>query len=109
HLRELRLDRAERGDRPAELMPLVGVAHSLSNHQLHAARTHRAEFEAPEVQDVESDLRALADLAQEILDGRRHIREHERRRARTLNTHLVLFRAARQTRLPLDDEAAELV
>src|SRR5205085_11724392 len=64
HLRELRLDRAERRDRPAELMPLVGVAHSLSNHQLHAARTHRAEFEAPEVQDVESDLRALADLAQ---------------------------------------------
>jgi hypothetical protein len=79
------------------------------DHQLHAADAHRAEFEAADVQRVESDLVSLADFAEQILDRRSHIGKDQRRGARTLDTHLVLFSAGRQARLSLDDEGAELV
>ena len=79
------------------------------DHQLHSADAHRAEFEATDVQNVESDLVTLADFAEQILDRRLRVSEHQRRRARTLDAHLVFFRARRQPVLPLDDERRELV
>jgi hypothetical protein len=38
------------------------------NHQLHPTETHRTQLEAPDVQNVEGDLVALADLAEQILN-----------------------------------------
>ena len=64
-------------------------------HQLHAADAHGAEFEAADVESVESDLVALADFAEQVFHRRFRIREHERRRARTLDAHLVFFGARR--------------
>src|SRR5947209_18976218 len=90
-------------------MTLVGIADRLARHQLHAAAAHRAELEATDVENVEGYLVALADLAQKIRDGRLHVVERERRRRRTLDAHLVLFRAIGESFLTLDDEARELV
>src|ERR1051325_9470670 len=70
------------------------------DHQLHAAHAHRAEFEATNVQHVERDLVAFADFAQKVFDRRAHVGKHERRRARSLDAHLVLFGARGQSRLP---------
>src|SRR5436305_4416517 len=90
-------------------MSLVRVAHRLARHQLHAAAAHRAELEATDVENVEGYLVALADFAQKVRDGRLHVVERERGRRRTLDAHLVLFRAVRKTLLSFDDEAGELV
>src|SRR5256714_2860777 len=109
HLCELPFDSAETRNRFSELVSLVGVAHRLARHKLHAAAAHRAEFEATDVEDVEGDLVPLADLAEKVLNGRLHVIERERRRGRTLDAHLVLFGPVRQSLLPLDDEARELV
>src|SRR5262245_17197694 len=79
------------------------------NHQLHSANAHRTQFEATNIQHVESDLVTLADFTEQILDWRTNIGEHERRGARTLYAHLVFFRTRGQSRLPFDDERAELV
>ena len=78
-------------------------------HQLHAADTHSAEFETADVEGVEGDLVAFADLAQQIFQRRFRIREHQRCCARTLDAHLVLFRSWRQSFLSLDDEGGEFV
>src|SRR6185436_16391710 len=79
------------------------------DHQLHPANAHRAQFEATNVQHVESDLVTLADFTEQILDWCPNIGEDERGRARTLDAHLVLFGARGKSRLAFDDERAELV
>ena len=40
------------------------------HHELHAANTHRAEFEAANVQNVEGDLVTLADFAEKVFHRR---------------------------------------
>ena len=62
-------------------MTLVRVTHRFVRHQLHAADAHRAQFEAADVQNVEGDLVALANFAEQILNRRLHVRKNQRRRA----------------------------
>ena len=66
HLAQLVLDGAEAGDRHAELLARRRVLGGLADSRTRAARTHRAELEAAEVEHVERDLVALADLAEHV-------------------------------------------
>src|SRR5687768_11885523 len=79
------------------------------DHQLHSADAHCTEFEPPDVQHVESNLVSFTNFAEQVLDRSAHVGKHESRRARTLDTHLVLFSARSKTWLALDDKCAELV
>src|SRR4029079_17383286 len=67
HLTELVLDRAEAGDRLPELTAGRGVFGALRDRADRAAAAHRTQLEAGEVQDVERDLVAFADLAEQVL------------------------------------------
>jgi len=110
HLAELLLDRAERGQRLAELAPGRGVTSGFGERRLGAAAAHRRQLEAAVVQDVERDFRALADFAEQIV--RRHlcVVQQQGRRRRTVQAELVLFLAvAHPGKRALDDERGELL
>src|SRR5581483_10158027 len=89
-------------------MTLVRVLNRFSDRELHSAETHRPQFEAPHVENVESDLVALADFAQEIFHRTLCISENLRRRARPPNPTVVLFGIGLADFLPLDNERGEL-
>ena len=70
----------------------------------------RAELEAADVEDVEGDLVALADLAEHVLD--RHLRalEDDLGGGGALDAELLLLRADRDARGgPLDEERGEVL
>ena len=52
---------------------------------------------------------AFADFAKHIFDRRLRIRENQRRRAGSANSHLVFFRAVLAALLALDNESGKLV
>ena len=110
HLAQLVLDRAKGGDGDAELFARRGVFGRLANGGLGAARTHRAQLEAAEVQYVERHLVALADRAQHRVGRHLHVLQDHRRRRRAMEAELVFFLAARHARpLALDDEGGEVL
>src|SRR4030095_620585 len=79
------------------------------DHQLHSTDAHRTKFKATDVEDVESDLVALADFTEQVFNWRANIRENQRGSARSLDAHLVFFRTRGQSRLSLNNKRAELV
>src|ERR1700752_365129 len=79
------------------------------DHQLHPTDAHRAQLEATNIQHIESNLVTLADFTKQVLDWRANVGKHERRRTRTLNTHLVFFTTRGEARLAFDYECTELV
>ena len=74
-----------------------------------AAAAHRAQLEAREVEHVERDLVALADLAEDVLGRHLHVLEDQRGRRRAVQAHLVLFLAALDAEAALDQEGGELL
>ena len=66
HLAELVLDCAEARDRLAELLPRAPRTVRFADGYGRAADAHRAQLEPAEVQHVERDLVALADLAEQV-------------------------------------------
>src|SRR5207244_3554821 len=63
----------------------------------------------PDVEDVEGDLVALADLAEDILDRHPALLEDERRRRAAADAELVLLAALGEAgRAALDDERREM-
>ena len=78
---------------------------ALADRAVRAAAAHRAQLEAREVQHVERDLVALADLAEQVLRRHLHVLEDQRGRRRAVQAHLVLFLAALDAEAALDDEA----
>ena len=110
HLAELVLDRAERrrsAGRTACAGPRSGP---LRRSPLRAAAAHRAELEAREVEHVERDLVALADLAEQVLRRHLHVLQDDRRRRGAVQAHLVLLLAARHAgERALDEERGEVL
>ena len=73
HLADLVANRSEGGNRLSELLPIGRVPGRLANRALRAAAAHRAQLESPEIQHVEGDLVALADLAEDICRRNLHV------------------------------------
>ena len=90
-------------------MAFIRIAHRFRVHHFHAANAHRAQLEPANVQNIERDLMAFPDFAQHIFDRRLRVRENQRRRARSANSHLVFFRAVLAALLALDNESGKLV
>ncbi len=110
HLAELVLDGAEVRDRRVELLAARRIPGGFLDVLLRAARAHRAELEAAEVQHVEGDLVALADFAEHRVRRRFHLLQNHRRRRGPVQSELVLFLAARHARpLAFDDERGEML
>src|SRR6476469_6350312 len=90
-------------------MTLVRITNRFSDGELHPAETHRAEFETPDVENVEGDFVTLTNFTEQVLNRRPGVRENQRRRARSFDAHLVFFRAGLAAVLSLNDEGGELV
>src|SRR5690349_16417361 len=80
HLTELVFDRAEVRDRMAELLPLLRVLCGLADDGSAAAAAHRTKLEPAEVQRIQRDLRALTNLAKQVLRWHRDVLQQDRRR-----------------------------
>ena len=106
---ELLLDQAEGGDRLAEGLTLLGVADGVTQRGARRAHTGGAQLEAANVENVEGDVVALADFAQQILNRHLAVGEHQRAGGGAANTQLVLFRADGEPGSSLlDQERSEL-
>ena len=94
----------------AEGGPAAAVADGGPQRSLGSAGAPRPQLEAAEVQGVERDLVALADLAQEVLAGDHRIREDQGPRGAALDAGLLLLRAqAHARRSLLDHEGGEVL
>ena len=110
HLAELVLDGAEAGDRHAELLARAPRTSPLRRSPPGRRPSTCAELEAAEVEDVERDLVALADLAEHVLGRHLDVLEDHRRRRRAVQAHLVLLLAAAHAGPgALDDEGGEVL
>ena len=108
HLAELVLDRPERRDRLSELFSLRRISRRLADRAPGASAAHRAELETAEVEHVERDLVALADLAEDVVGRHLDVLKKDRGRRRAVQAHLVLFLPAPDARKrPFDDERRE--
>ena len=97
-------DRAEARDRFAELLSLVRVPDRFRECELRSAGHGRAEFEAADVENVKGDLRAVADVADQIVYRNLCIREDQRSRRRRLDAHLMLLASRAAIFASFDDE-----
>ena len=109
HLSELVLDCAERRDGLTELLTLGRIFRRLADRDVGASAAHAAKLEAAEIQNVERDLVPLPDLAEQILRRHAHVLKNQRRRRGSVQTELVLFFSAADSReRALDDERGEM-
>ena len=107
---DLALDRAEVGERRLELLAVGGVAHRKLEALARGAERSGAELQAADVQDVERDLVAEAEVAEEVLGGDEDVLQNELRRRRALDAELVLLWAgAHAFCRALDQERGELL
>ena len=88
---DLLLDEAELGDGFAEGLAVDGVADAVVERHAAAADGCVAELVAADVEDVERDVVALADFAEEIVRGDDAVGEDERAGGAAANAELVLF------------------
>src|SRR5437870_10055098 len=93
HVREHELDALERGDRLAELLPLLRVPGGRVERRLADADGHRARHRPRHVERAHRDLESLALLAEPLLDRYGAVREVERHGGRAADAHLLLFLA----------------
>ena len=108
-LGQLLLDQAELADGFAERLALLRVADRICQRILRATDARRSQLEAADVQDVERDVVALADLAQQVSDRHLAVGEDQRAGGRAANAELVLLRAhGKARRVALDQEGGEL-
>src|SRR5437660_348607 len=104
HVREHELDALERGDRLAELLPLLRVPGGRVERRLADADGHRARHRPRHVERAHRDLESLALLTEPLLDRHGAVREVERHGGRAADAHLLLFLADREPRHALLDE-----
>jgi len=104
------LDGAEVGDGFSEGFALLGVLNRFGEHGLRTADAGGAELEAPEVEDVEGDDVAAADLAQNVLHRDLDVVEEDGRGRASVDAHLALFGAGLDAvEGALDEEGGELL
>src|SRR5262249_40232137 len=108
HFGELVLDRSERGDGLTECDPLPGVLNRIVESRFRPADRSGAQLRAADVQNVERNVMALADLPDNVLNWNLCVIQNERACGGSSQAHLVLFSAGRNAGIILlDDEAAE--
>src|SRR5207249_2631687 len=90
---DLLLDEPELGDGFPEGLTINGVADAVVESHAAAADGCDAEFVASDVQDVERDVVALADLAEQVFGRDDAVGEDERTGGAAANAELVLFLA----------------
>src|SRR5260370_7409212 len=93
HVGQLFLDHAEIGESLAESFPLLGIADGVVERVARPTHHAGAQLEAPNVENVEGDDVAFADLAQQIFFGNMAIVEHDARARIPANPHLLFFLA----------------
>src|SRR5439155_13077321 len=109
HFADLVLDRAKRRDRLPELSARGSVLRRLGNRSVGASAAGGAQLEPSEVEDVERDLVALPDFAEDVFGGYVYVLEDQRGRRRAVQAHLVFFFAAPDPERPLDEKRGELI
>src|SRR5215475_7531902 len=110
HLGQLVFDRAEIGYRLSELAALGGVSRGQFKRIFTAADAARPEFEAAEVENVERDQMAFADLTQKSVFRNLRLLQQQRGCRGAALAEFVLFGAGRNARIvALDDEACKLL
>ena len=106
---ELLLHQAELADGFAKGLAVDGVADGLIERHLGGSQRGRAQFVAADVEDVEGDVMALADLAQQVGRGNHAVGEDEWAGGRAANAQLVLLLADGEAgRAAFDEEGGEL-
>ena len=90
HLGELELDRLDLGDRLAERVALLRVAHGLVERRAHHAERLGRDADAAGVEHAHRDLEALALGAQALFHRHPQVLERERDRVGAAQAHLVL-------------------
>jgi hypothetical protein len=107
-VRDLLLDEPELGDGFAEGLAIDGVANAVVERNASAADGCISEFVAADVEDVERDVMALADLSEEVRGGDDAIVKDERAGGAAANAELVLFFPYGESgSAPLDEEGGE--
>src|SRR5579883_609540 len=91
HFGQLVLNDAEIRDGRAERLALFRIRERDLKHVLHAADRERAELQASQVQDVERDDVAAADLAQQVFFRDVDVIEENGRGGASLDAHLLFF------------------
>ena len=81
------------GDGCAERLALLGVLEADCQHILGAAHRARAQLQPADVQDVERDDVAAADLAEHVLHGHLDVVEIDGGGGAALDAHLLFFGA----------------
>ena len=110
HLRDLLADQAEVGDGLAESLALLGVGDGMLQRGARAADAARAQLEAADVENVEGDDVAFADVAENVLHRHLAVVQDERRSGRAANAHLLFFVADGEAgEILLDQERGELL
>src|SRR5262249_52846483 len=110
HFRDLVLDQAKRGYRNPELITLLGVVCSNRRESLRCGNSTHPKFQPSDVQNIESDLMTLPDLAKHVLDRHLRLLEVHCASRRALKSHLMLFLCSRYSRgIALDDERGKLL
>src|SRR4029079_6701396 len=110
HVGELPLDHPEARDRLAELSAVARVVERDRETLLGRADRAGTELEAADVEDVERDLVALADLAEDGVGGHLDVLEDQLARRRAADAELLLLRPGRKPlRRLLDDERGEVL
>src|SRR5262249_30319020 len=89
HVGELPLDHAERGDREADLLALPRVVERDLEALLRRPDGAGAELEAADVEDVERDLVALPDLAQDRVGADRYVLQDQLAGRRAADAELL--------------------
>ena len=105
----LRLDRLELRDRLAERLALLRVRQRLVQRALREADAHRRDADAPDVEDVQELLEAVAARAEQVLLRHPAVLERQRPRVRRVPAHLAVRLALLVAgRAVLDDEVRDL-
>src|SRR5215469_18186890 len=93
HLGELVLNGAKLRDRRTERFAILSIFEAEGKHILGSSNSAWAEFQSPDIEDVERNNVPTANLAQYVLDRDLHVVEVHCRGRTALHAHLVFFGA----------------
>ena len=93
----------------AESFSLLGIANRIFERNAAATDAHRAQLEAADVEDVEGDHLAFADLAQQIFRGNFAVVQNDGAGGGAADAHLVFFGSDGKSREgSLDEKCGQL-
>ena len=108
HVGDLEGHALERGDRPVELLSLLGIGRCRLVGGLRQPQRHGADPDPAAVERLEEELVARALLAEQVLGGDPAVVEQELPGVRGVEPHLLLHPADGEAgRIGLDDEGAD--